>query len=75
VHGPFTTGPLLCKIVHWTDGAKSRYLPPRVVLILCVEGPCGDSARCEASAGIDGVVCGADISYFIVLICQRYVYV
>jgi hypothetical protein len=26
-----------------------------------VEGPCGDSARCEASAGINGVVCGADI--------------
>jgi hypothetical protein len=58
VHDPFTTRPLHYAIVRQ---GKSRYFHEE--WFFCVEGPCGDSARCKASAGINGVVCGADILF------------
>lgn len=56
VHGPFTTGPLLRVLV--TSEGKDQILSRRVVLIFVWKGPCGDSARCEASAGKWGSMWG-----------------
>lgn len=64
VHGPFTTGLL--------NRAKSMYFHNEWFLICVWKGLCGDSARCEDSAGIDGVVYGADI-YRCSSVCQRSV--
>src|SRR5947208_12234694 len=61
---PVTTGLL--------DRAKSMYFHNEWFLICVWKGLCGDSARCEDSAGIGGVVYGADI-YRCSSICQRSV--
>lgn len=69
VHGPITTGPL--PSIFWTG--QRAYTSITSGSICLWKGPCGDSARCEDSAGIDGVVYGADI-YRCSSLCQRSVH-
>jgi hypothetical protein len=59
----------LLPVVAFTNQTLGCQTRANIILfqrvVSCLESPCGDSARCEVSAGINGVVYGADILYYL----------